>query len=116
MWCHFPGSWGQVQKGAWTLPSFFFLAIGTGRSPWTNKKLESEAQSYDTFILEVSNPTIEPEREELAYKGLLRMEAAFSSLKHGTYLCPVYHRLEKRICAHVTLCTIAYLLKHAVKI
>ena len=79
-------------------------------------KLEREAQCDGTFVLEVSNPKIDPAQAALAYKGLLRVEAAFCSLKHGTYLRPVYHRLDKRIRAHVTLCTIAYLLERAVEI
>lgn len=80
------------------------------------QKLEREAQCDGTFVLEVSNPKMEPTAAALAYKGLLRVESAFRSLKQGTYLRPVYHRLDKRIRAHVTLCTIAYLLERAVEI
>jgi Transposase DDE domain. len=80
------------------------------------QKLEREAQCDGTFVLEVSSAKIDPAAAALAYKGLLRVETAFRSLKQGTYLRPVYHRLDKRIRAHVTLCTIAYLLERAVEI
>ena len=80
------------------------------------QKLEREAQCDGTFVLEVSNAKMDPAAAALAYKGLLRVETAFRSLKQGTYLRPVYHRLDKRIRAHVTLCTIAYLLERVVEI
>ncbi|MFH1833422.1 MAG: transposase [bacterium] len=38
----------------------------------------------------------------------IRVEQAFRTLKHGIGIRPVYHRLEKRIRAHVTLCMLAY--------
>jgi len=80
------------------------------------QKLEREAQCDGTFVLEVSNPKMAAAAAALAYKGLLRVESAFRTLKHGTYLRPVYHRLDKRIRAHVTICTIAYLLERIVEI
>jgi hypothetical protein len=80
------------------------------------QKLEREAQCDGTFVLEVSRADLSPATAALAYKGLLRVEQAFRSLKQGVDIRPVYHRLDKRIRAHVTLCTLAYLLERVVEL
>ncbi|HMD23816.1 MAG TPA: hypothetical protein VKH61_06925 [Streptosporangiaceae bacterium] len=46
----------------------------------------------------------------------MRVEQAFRTLKNGVDIRPVYHRLDKRIRAHVTLCTLAYLLERIVEV
>ena len=79
-------------------------------------KLEKESQCDGTFVLDVSDDTMPAAEAALAYKGLLRVEQAFRTLKHGLDLRPVYHRLDRRIRAHVTLCTLAYLLERIVEI
>jgi len=87
-----------------------------GRFYLDKAKLEREAQCDGTFVLEVSNETMTASAAALAYKGLLRVEQAFRTLKNGVDIRPVYHRLDKRIRAHVTLCTLAYLLERIVEI
>jgi hypothetical protein len=79
-------------------------------------KLEREAQCDGTFVLDVSDPAMTAEAAALAYKGLLRVEQSFRTLKHGVDIRPVYHRLDKRIRAHVTICMLAYLLERIVEI
>ncbi|HSK32983.1 MAG TPA: IS1634 family transposase [Propionicimonas sp.] len=44
------------------------------------------------------------------YKGLLDVERSFRDLKQVLELRPVYHRLEQRIRAHITLCYLALML------
>jgi hypothetical protein len=87
-----------------------------GRFYLDKAKLEREAQCDGTFVLEVSNETMSAAAAALAYKGLLRVEQAFRGLKHGVDVRPIYHRLDKRIRAHVTLCTVAYMLERVVEI
>lgn len=79
-------------------------------------KLEREAQCDGTFVLEVSDKKMSAAAAALAYKGLLRVEQSFRTLKHGVDIRPVYHRLDKRIRAHVSLCMIGYLLERVVEI
>jgi hypothetical protein len=79
-------------------------------------KLEREAPCDGTYVLEVSDPTMSPAAAALAYKGLLRVEQSFRTLKNGIDLRPVYHRLDKRIRAHVSLCLLAYLLERVVEV
>lgn len=80
------------------------------------RKLEREAQCDGTFVLEVSDRKMSAAQAALAYKGLLRVEQAFRTLKHGVDIRPVYHRLDKRIRAHVSLCMLAYLLERVVEV
>lgn len=79
-------------------------------------KLEREAQCDGTYVLEVSDPDMSAAAAALAYKGLLRVEQSFRTLKNGIDLRPVYHRLDKRIRAHVSLCLLAYLLERVVEL
>jgi transposase len=79
-------------------------------------KLEREAQCDGTFVLEVSDDKMSAEAAALAYKGLLRVEQSFRTLKHGVDVRPVYHRLDKRIRAHVSLCMLAYLLERIIEV
>ena len=46
----------------------------------------------------------------MGYKNLLEAERAFRDLKTTLELRPVFHRLERRIRAHVLLCWLALLL------
>src|SRR5262249_16186444 len=54
-----------------------------GRFYLDKAKLEREAQCDGTFVLEVSSATMSAAEAALAYKGLLRVEQAFRTLKHG---------------------------------
>lgn len=87
-----------------------------GRFHLDKAKLEREAQCDGTFVLEVSDPAMPAAAAALAYKGLLRVEQSFRVLKHGVDVRPVYHRLDHRIRAHVTLCMLAYLLERIVEL
>jgi hypothetical protein len=79
-------------------------------------KLEREAQCDGTYVLEVSDEQMPAPAAALAYKGLLRVEQSFRTLKNGLDIRPVYHRLDKRIRAHVCVCMLAYLLERVVEI
>jgi len=87
-----------------------------GRFYLDKNKLEREAQCDGTFVLDVSDDKLGPIAAAVAYKGLLRVEHAFRGLKHGVDIRPIYHRLDKRIRAHVTLCMLAYLLERVVEV
>ncbi len=94
-----------------------FVALGSdGKFHLDKQKLEREAQCDGTFVLEVSDDDMTAEAAALAYKGLLRVEQSFRALKHGVDVRPVYHRLDKRIRAHVSLCMLAYLLERVVEV
>lgn len=94
-----------------------FTSLGTDGKFYLDKcKLEREAQCDGTFVLEVSDSRMTAENAALAYKGLLRVEQAFRGIKHGVDIRPVYHRLDNRIRAHVSLCMLGYLLERIIEI
>jgi hypothetical protein len=69
-----------------------------------------EAHLDGKFLLRTSDPTLSAEDVALGYKQLLEVERGWRDMKHVLDLRPVYHRLEERIRAHVTLCWLALLL------
>jgi transposase len=69
-----------------------------------------EAHLDGKFLLRTSDPTLSAEDVALGYKQLMEVERGWRDMKHVLDLRPVYHRLEERIRAHVTLCWLALLL------
>lgn len=62
------------------------------------------------YLLRTSDDTLPTEDVALGYKQLLKVEAAFRTLKQSLELRPVYHRKEERIRAHVLLCWLGLML------
>jgi len=62
------------------------------------------------YLIQTSDDTLSSEDVALGYKQLLKVEAAFRTLKQSLALRPVYHRKEERIRAHVLLCWLALML------
>jgi transposase len=81
-----------------------------GRLVINRAKLKAEAKLDGRFLLSTSDPDLSAEDVALGYKNLLEAERAFRDLKTTLELRPVWHRLERRIRAHVLLCWLALLL------
>jgi transposase len=81
-----------------------------GRLAVDRAKLKTEARLDGKFLLSTSDPDLSAEDVALGYKNLLEAERAFRDLKTTLELRPVWHRLERRIRAHVLLCWLALLL------
>lgn len=64
------------------------------------------------YILETSIPEKQasPEQIEADYKRLQQVERGFRHIKSYLKIRPIYHRLERRIRAHVLICFLAYFL------
>lgn len=62
------------------------------------------------YLIQTSDDTLTAEDVALGYKQLLKVEAAFRTLKQSLALRPVYHRKEERIRSHVILCWLALML------
>lgn len=73
-------------------------------------KVRAEARLDGKFLLSTSDPDLSAEDVALGYKNLLEAERAFRDLKTTLELRPVWHRLQRRIRAHVLLCWLALLL------
>jgi len=81
-----------------------------GRLLVDRAKIKAEARLDGKFLLSTSDPDLSAEDVALGYKNLLEAERAFRDLKTTLELRPVFHRLERRIRAHVLLCWLALLL------
>jgi DDE family transposase len=81
-----------------------------GRLVIDRAKVRAEARLDGKFLLSTSDPDLSAEDVALGYKNLLEAERAFRDLKTTLELRPVFHRLERRIRAHVLLCWLALLL------
>jgi DDE family transposase len=84
--------------------------LKSGRLVIDRAKLAAEAKLDGKYLLAVSDPHITTEDAALGYKNLLEAERGFRDLKSTLLLRPVFHRLERRIRAHVLLCWLALLL------
>jgi Transposase DDE domain len=81
-----------------------------GRLVVDRAKVKVEARLDGKFLLSTSDPDLSAEDVALGYKNLLKAERAFRDLKTTLELRPIWHRLERRIRAHVLLCWLALLL------
>src|SRR5919201_1334711 len=81
-----------------------------GRPVIDRAKLRAEAKLDGKFLLLTSDPDLSAEDIALGYKNLLEAERAFRDPKTTLELRPVWHRLQRRIRAHVLLCWLALLL------
>jgi Transposase DDE domain len=73
-------------------------------------RIKAEENLDGKYLLRCSDPKIAAEDIALGYKQLLEVERGWRDMKSVLDLRPVYHRLEERIRAHVTLCWLALLL------
>lgn len=62
------------------------------------------------YLIHTSDDTLSSEDVALGYKQLLKVEAAFRTLKQSLALRPVYHRKDDRIRSHVLLCWMGLML------
>jgi transposase len=82
----------------------------TGRLLIDRAKIKAEERLDGKYLLSTSDPDLCAEDVALGYKNLLEAERGFRDLKSTLELRPVFHRVERRIRAHVLLCWLALLL------
>ncbi len=83
-----------------------------------NKKAIREASRTDgKWVIQTNDDTLMPEDAACAYKGLMVIERCFRTLKSTQLkLEPVYHRLSRRIEAHVKICVMALLIERVAEL
>jgi hypothetical protein len=84
--------------------------LASGRLVIDRAKVKAEQRLDGKFLLATSDPEISAEDVALGYKNLLEAERGFRDMKTTLLLRPVFHRLERRIRAHVLICWLALLL------
>jgi Transposase DDE domain len=77
--------------------------------------IKAETRLDGKYLLRSSDPHLPAEDIALGYKQLLEVERGWRDMKQVIDLRPVYHRLEERIRAHVTLCWLALLLVRVIE-
>jgi Transposase DDE domain len=82
----------------------------SGRLVIDRAKVTAEQRLDGKYLLATSDPDISAEDVALGYKNLLEAERGFRDMKTTLLLRPVFHRLERRIRAHVLICWLALLL------
>jgi Transposase DDE domain len=91
----------------------FALKIEDGALSWERRKdqIEAEATLDGLYVIRTSEPADQLSAEDAVrtYKSLAHVERVFRSLKgFGLRIRPIFHRAERRVRAHVFLCTLAY--------
>ena len=84
--------------------------LTSGRLVIDRAKLTAEERLDGKYLLATFDPDISAEDTALGYKNLLEAERGFRDMKTTLLLRPVFHRLERRIRAHVLLCWLVLLL------
>jgi transposase len=84
--------------------------LKSGRLVIDRAKVKAEERLDGKYLLATSDPDISAEDAALGYKNLLEAERGFRDMKTTLLLRPVFHRLERRIRAHVLICWLALLL------
>jgi hypothetical protein len=88
----------------------YLRQLRSGRLRIDRAKIQAEQRLDGKFLLSTSDPELSAEDVALGYKNLLEAERSFRDLKGALALRPVFHRLERRIRAHILVCWLALLL------
>jgi len=75
-----------------------------------NDKLQAETLHEGRYILTTDQPDLDPREALKRYKELSDVEDGFRSLKDLIRARPIYHRRDERICAHLFIAQLAFLL------
>ena len=79
--------------------------------------IKGAARTDGKWVIETNDDTLTPEDAASAYKGLMVIERCFRTLKTTQLkLEPVYHRLSRRIEAHVKICVMALLIERVAEL
>ena len=88
----------------------FLKTTASGLLRIDRARIKAEQRLDGKFLLRCGDAKISAEDIALGYKQLLEVERGWRDMKQIIDLRPVYHHLEDRIRAHVTLCWLALLL------
>jgi transposase len=81
------------------------------------KAIRQAGRTDGKWVVQTNDDTLTPEDAACAYKGLTVIERCFRTLKSTQLkLDPVYHRLSRRIEAHVKICVMALLIERVAEL
>ena len=78
-------------------------------------KMEAELAREGRYILKTDDADMTADDAVEAYKQLATVEAGFRDLKDVIDMRPIWHKTERRICAHIFVATLALFLKRTLR-
>jgi len=72
--------------------------------------LQQEKALEGKYLIQSEESHLSPVEAVAIYKDLGEVERAFSGLKDGIEMRPIYHRTASRVEAHIFLASLAFLL------
>ncbi len=94
-----------------------YLSVRRGRLVIDRGKVRQAARRDGKWILITNDDTLSPEDAAQAYKSQLIIERSFRTMKSVQIeVRPMFHRLDRRIVAHVKVCVLALLLSRVAEL
>ncbi len=95
----------------------YLTVTGQGEIRLDRNAIQQAARTDGKWVVQTNDDTLTPEDAAYAYKGLTVIERCFRTLKRTQLkLEPVYHRLSRRIEAHVKICVMALLIERVAEL
>lgn len=91
----------------------YLRQLKSGALRLDRSRIKAEARLDGKWVIRTNDDTLTPEDLALGYKQLMRAEEAWRSMKSGLGMRPVFHRVERRIRAHIAITVLALLLERA---
>jgi len=89
-----------------------YLAVKGGKLKINRTKVRETARHDGKWVLITNDDSLSADDAAHAYKSLLVIERCFRSLKSTQiHIRPMFHRLQRRIEAHIKLCVLALLIE-----
>ena len=94
-----------------------YLTVKNSRIRIDRAKIKAAEKRDGKWVLITNDDTLSPSDAAQAYKALLTIERCFRTMKSVQIeVRPMFHRLDRRIVAHVKLCVLALLMTRAAEL
>lgn len=95
----------------------YLVITAQGQIRLDKKAIQQAARTDGKWVIQTNDDTLTPEDAACAYKSLSVIERCFRTLKSTQLkLNPVYHRLSRRLEAHVKICVMALLIERVAEL
>jgi transposase len=95
----------------------YLTVTDQGEIRLARQAIRQAARTDGKWVIQTNDDTLAPEDAASAYKGLAVIERCFRTLKRTQLkLEPVYHRLSRRLEAHVKICVMALLIERVAEL
>jgi len=88
-----------------------YLKYENGRLNIDRDRAKSLSRLDGKYVVHSNDDSLTPEDIALGYKQLMQVERAWHLLKSGMKIRPMFHWVPHRICAHISLTMVSFLLE-----